>query len=105
MIVLALPAVAAAQVATAPPIKIKTPRPKPLKFRGEVLSATSQQMIVRSRENASIVRTFTYTQPVREQMQRIIDRGGYQHGDRVEIEFDPGSTVATKIKGKPSKPI
>jgi hypothetical protein len=38
-------------------------------------------------------------------MQKILDAGGYQYGDKVEILYTPGSTVALRIQGKPSKPI
>jgi Spy/CpxP family protein refolding chaperone len=94
-----------AQVETAPPIKLKSPKPKRLKFKGEVLTANTQQLVVRSRENSAIVRTFSYTLESREKMQKIIDRGGYQHGDKIEVEYEAGSDVAIKFKGKPSKPI
>ncbi len=38
-------------------------------------------------------------------MQKIFDAGGYQYGDKVAILYKPGSTVALRIAGKPSKPI
>lgn len=100
-----LPAAVAAQVQTEKPIKIKTPKPKRMQFKGEVLSCNNHQMMVRSQENERIVRTFSYTPEVREKIQKIIDAGGYQYGDRVTIEHDAQSDVAVKIKGKPSKPI
>lgn len=98
------PAAVCAQVETAKPIKLKAPKRKIEKFKGEVLSATSLQLVVRSRENAAVVKTFQYSPEVKEQMQKIIDRGGYQHGDKVEVHHEAGSDVALKIKGKPSKP-
>lgn len=94
-----------AQVETGKPIQLKTPKKKIEKFKGEVLSMTNVQIIVRSQANERVIRTFTYTPEVREQMQKIIDQGGYQHGDRVEIHHEPGSDVAVKIKGKPSIPL
>lgn len=94
-----------AQVETGKPIQLKAPKKKIAKFKGEVLSMTSVQIIVRSQANERVIRTFTYTPEVREKMQQIIDRGGYQHGDRVEIHHEPGSDVAVKITGKPSKPL
>lgn len=94
-----------AQVETAKPVKLKTPKIKIEKFKGEVLSMTNVQMIVRSLENERVIRTFSYTPEVREKMQQIIDKGGYQHGDKVEIHHEPGRDVAVKIKGKPSKPL
>ena len=95
----------AAQVVTAKPIVIKEVKPKPAKFQGEVLHATNAAITVRSRENERVLRTFTYTPKVREQMLEIIDKGGYQYGDKVEIKYDPITNVAVRIKGKPSKPL
>jgi hypothetical protein len=94
-----------AQVRTEKPIRLKTPKQKIEKFKGEVLSMTSVQIIVRSQANERIIQTFTFTPELREKMQQIIDQGGYQHGDRVEIHHVPGSNVAIKIKGKPSRPL
>ncbi|MBI3663506.1 MAG: hypothetical protein HY234_10730 [Acidobacteria bacterium] len=94
-----------AQVETGKPIRLKTPKKRIEKFKGEVLSMTNVQIIVRSRTDERVIRTFTYTPDVRDKMQQIIDRGGYQHGDKVEIHHEPGSDVAVKITGKPSKPL
>lgn len=93
-----------AQVETGKGAQLKPPK-KIEKFNGEVLSMTNAQIIVRSVENERVIRTFSYTPDVREKMQQIIDKGGYQHGDKVEIHHEPGSDVAIKIKGKPSKPL
>jgi hypothetical protein len=38
-------------------------------------------------------------------MQTIVDKGGYQYGDKVTVFYDPTSKKALKIKGKPSKPV
>lgn len=94
-----------AQVQTEKPIQLKTPKKKIEKFKGEVLSMTSVQIIVRSQANERMIQTFTFTLELREKMQQVIDQGGYQHGDRVEIHHEPGSNVAFKIKGKPSRPL
>jgi hypothetical protein len=37
-------------------------------------------------------------------MEKILDSGGYQYGDKVEIFYTSGTTVALRIDGKPSKP-
>jgi hypothetical protein len=92
-----------AQVESGKPIKLKAPKQKLAKFKGEVLTATSVQIIVRSQDNERVVRTFSYSPKVQEQIQKIIDQGGYQHGDKVVIYHEPGSEVAVKITGKPSK--
>ncbi len=94
-----------AQVGTSKPVTVKQPKKKLERFKGEVLTATSVQIIVRSRTDERVIRTFSYTPEVREKMLKIIDRGGYQHGDKVEIYYQPGSDVAVKIAGKPSKPL
>ena len=94
-----------AQVKTEKPIRIKAPKKKMEKFRGEVLHASRVQIIVRSRENEKVVRTFTYSLKVKEQMEKLEELGMlFQAGDKVEIECEPGSDVALKIKGKPSQP-
>lgn len=95
----------AAQVESGRPIQLKAPKPQVVKFKGEVIHANAYQMTVRSRENEKLVRTFTYTPKVKDQLSRIIDRGGYQAGDKVEIHHEAGSDVALKIKGKSSKPL
>lgn len=94
-----------AQVDTSKPIAIKTVKPKREKFRGEVLNATSAAITVRSQENERLIRTFTYSVEVGDKMQKIIDGGGYQYGDKVDIWYEAGSDVALQIKGKPSKPL
>ena len=38
-------------------------------------------------------------------MQAVLDKGGFQYGDKVNILFQPGQTVALRIHGKPSKPL
>lgn len=95
---------ARAQLDTSKPIPVKTLKPKLVKFQGEILHATNVAITVRSLENERMIRTFTYSPKVQEQMQRIIDQGGYQYGDKVAIEHAPGTEVALRIKGKPSKP-
>lgn len=95
----------AAQVDTTKPIQIKTLKTKLATFKGEVMNATPAAITVRSQENQRVIRTFTYSPGVRGKMQQLLDRGGYQYGDKVEIRYEPGSDVALRIKGKPSKPL
>ena len=96
-----------AQIDISKPIAIKTIKAKPKleKFQGEVLHSNPVTMTVRSRENERVIRTFTYSPKVKEQIQQILDQGGYQYGDKVEIQYEAGSDVALRIKGKPSKPL
>jgi hypothetical protein len=103
--VLVAGATTATQRDTSKPIPVKALKPKLVRFRGEVLHANSVQITVRSQENERVIQTFTYAPKVRDQMQQIIDRGGYQYGDKVEIEHQAGSSVALRVKGKPSKPL
>jgi len=103
-VMFAAAALNAQDVETGKPIRLKAPKPQVLKFRGEVLAATSVQMIVRSAENEKMVRTFTYAPKVKAQMDKLVDENRlYQPGDKVEIRHEAGSDVAIKIKGKPSK--
>jgi len=95
---------AQAQVQTAAPIKLKQPKQKTLKYKGTVIVATRVQITVRDPQNERMVRTFRLSDEMQGKMQEIIDKGGYQHGDKVEIHHVEGTDVAVKIKGKPSKP-
>src|SRR6202795_2861535 len=100
-----------AQVTTAPVIKIKpvhTQQPqlaKPAKTRFEVLHMMTTGIQVRSLVNGLEIHTFTYSDQIRDPMRKLLDQGGYQYGDKVEIQYQPGTEVALKIKGKPSKPL
>ncbi len=93
------------QIDTSKPIQVKTVKAKMQKFHGTVMNATSAAITVRSSENELAIRTFTYSPKTQAQMQSIIDKGGYQYGDRVEIQYAEGTDVAVRIKGKPSKPL
>jgi hypothetical protein len=77
---------------------------KPLKFDGQVIASNSVTITVRSRENAMLTETFSYSPGVRDQMIKILNKGGYQYGDKVVIHYKPGTTTAVKLQGKPSKP-
>jgi len=101
---LSLAAVPAQAQSAGKPIVVKQPKPKTQKFKGAVIHANRLSITVRSLENERVVRTFRLTDELQEKMQQIIDRGGYQYGDKVEIHHGEGSDVALKIKGKPSKP-
>jgi hypothetical protein len=75
------------------------------KFEGYVQNANIAQITVRARNNETSLQTFTLSQAASQKMQTIVDRGGYQYGDRVTIYYDPQTKQAIKIKGKPSKAI
>jgi hypothetical protein len=95
-------------VDTAVPIVINTIRPhkgpQPPKFEGTVINATILQITVRARGNDNAIQTFPLTEEASTKMLEIIDKGGYQYGDKVTVFYDPDSKKAFKVKGKPSKP-
>jgi hypothetical protein len=51
------------------------------------------------------MQTFPLSEPLAAHMQKIVDKGGYQYGDKVTVYYDPQSHTALKIKGKPSRPL
>jgi hypothetical protein len=75
--------------------------PQQPKFEGTVVNATTAQITVRAKGNDQ---TFPLAPDASSKMLSIIDKGGYQYGDKVTVYFDPDSKKALKIKGKPSKP-
>ena len=109
---------AAAQVPVIVPIVVETaapivvavvkPKPKPTgldKFEGFVMHANNAQITVRAKGNDMAIRTFPLSQAASSRMQKIIDKGGYQYGDKVTVFYQPDTAQAIKVKGKPSKPI
>lgn len=100
----------ATAVAIAAPIIIHTIVPKKKTpsgtwMDGEFLHADNNSMVVSQQDNERTILTFTYSPEVKAKMQKIIDSGGYQYGDKIKVKYAPGTTVALKIKGKPSKPF
>jgi hypothetical protein len=95
---------------TAAPIIVSAVKPKPKqtgldKFEGFVMNANSAQITVRAKGNDLAIRTFPLSEAASEKMQKIIDKGGYQYGDKVTVYFEPATSKAIKFKGKASKPI
>jgi hypothetical protein len=91
-------------VKTAPPVQAKHPRPKLDKYKGRVLAFNKAQMIVQSADNEKMVWTFQYSVDLQPKVIDWLNAGGFQYGDSVVVYTNPGTTVAVKIKGKPSKP-
>jgi hypothetical protein len=94
----------------AAPIIVAAVKPKPKntgldKFEGFVMNANSAQITVRAKGNDMAIRTFPLSQAASDKMQKIIDKGGYQYGDKVTVYYVPATSQAIKFKGKPSKPI
>ena len=97
-------------VSEAAPIVVNAIKPKPkltgtVKFEGTVMHANVAQLTVRAKGNDMTIETFALSQPVATKMQQIIDKGGYQYGDKVTVYYDAQSREAVKIKGKPSRPL
>jgi hypothetical protein len=95
-------------VDTAVPIIVNAVKPKPTglaKFEGYVMHANGAQVTVRAKGSDMAVRTFALSQPAATRMQQVIDKGGYQYGDKITVYYDPQSLQAMKFKGKPSRPL
>ena len=105
-----VPVVVPVVVDTAVPIIISAVKPKPkpdgiVKFEGFVMNANTAQITARAKGNDMAIRTFPLSQAASSRMQKIIDNGGYQYGDKVTVFYQPDTAQAIKVKGKPSKPI
>jgi hypothetical protein len=104
---------AQAAAAVVAPIVVKvldavTPQSKPKDsnwLKAEVVHADSHTIIVREQKNGMAIHTFNFAPELQDRMQGILDRGGFQYGDKVSILYMPGQTVALRIHGKPSKPL
>lgn len=95
-------------VDTAAAIAVKSKKPKvsgQAKFEGFVMHANNAQITVRAKGNDLGIRTFSLSPAASAKMQQIIDKGGYQYGDKVTVLYDAATEQAIKVKGKPSKPI
>ncbi|MGD0907944.1 MAG: hypothetical protein ABSA96_10205 [Candidatus Acidiferrales bacterium] len=77
---------------------------KIVKAHFEVLHMLYNAIQVRSVVDMREIHTFVYSDRIRDEMQSLFIQGGYQYGDKVKIWYQPGTEIALKIKGKPSKP-
>ena len=104
-----VPVVAPIAVDTAVPIIVNAVKPKPkpgiAKFEGFVMNANIAQISVRAKGSDLTIRTFPLSPAASTQMQKIVDKGGYQYGDKVTVLYDAVTEKAVKIKGKPSKAL
>jgi hypothetical protein len=103
-----VPVIAPIVADTAIPIIVNAVKPKPTglaKFEGTVMHANIAQITVRAKGNDLAVRTFALSEAATARMQQIVDKGGYQYGDKVTVLYDPASLKAVRIKGKPSKAL
>ena len=89
-------ATAQAQVTTAPTIKIKQPKPKIDKFKGEVLNSTPAAITVRDPNMTTTVRTFSFDPKLKQRMEnRYIE-----NGSRVTVRYIRMSDTAVGLSGK-----
>jgi hypothetical protein len=104
-VVFALPVQSRGQVPvadTSKPLIVKKGKDKPGKFYGEVVSSTPKSIQVRSQQNKNVIRMFSYGPNAAAEIARVNAKGGYRFGDKVVIDYTPGSDIALRIKGKPS---
>ncbi|SRR5216683_5464794 len=95
-------------VDTAVPIIVAAVKPKPTgldKFEGFVMNANTAQITLRAKGSDLTIRTFSLSEVASAKMQKIVEKGGYQFGDKVTVYYEPATSKAIKFKGKPSKPI
>jgi hypothetical protein len=97
-------------VSEAAPIVVKaiTPKPKPagvVKFQGYIVNANTAQITARAKGNDLSLQTFSLNSEVATKMQKIVNDGGYQYGDKVTIYYDAATRTAVRIKGRPSRPL
>lgn len=96
-------------VDTAVPLVVNAVKPKPkanglAKFEGFILHANIAQITARAKGSELTILTFPLSQEASQRMQQIVDKGGYQYGDKVTIYYNPTTMQAMKFKGKASKP-
>lgn len=105
-----VPVLAPVVVDTAAPIIVNAIKPKPkatglAHFEGYVMNANIAQITLRARGNDLAIQTFPLSESASAKMQQIVEKGGYQYGDKVRIDYDPQSMKVVKFKGKPSKAL
>ncbi len=88
---------------TSPTQSSPAPAAKPVKAKFTVMRMLYNAIQVRGIANPLENHTFSYSDAIRDKMQKLFNQGGYQYGDQVEIWYERGADVALKIKGKRSK--
>ena len=74
-------------------------------LKAEVIFASANSIVVREQANGMAIHSFSFAPELKDKMQAVLDKGGYQYGDKVNILYQTGQTVAVRIHGKPSKPL
>ncbi|HTP44328.1 MAG TPA: hypothetical protein VMJ13_07165 [Candidatus Acidoferrum sp.] len=90
---------------TSASVVVKQKPVKPVWLKAEVLHADRLSLLVREEANGMNIHTFTYSDKAREKMQAVLEAGGYQYGDKIQVRYLPGKTEALDIRGVPSKPL
>src|ERR1700676_2396110 len=93
---------------TAVPIVVNAIKPKPSglsKFEGFVMHANIAQITVRAKGDDMTIQTFSLSETAAAKMQQIVDKGGYQYGDKVTVMYDASSLQAIRVKGNPPPPL
>jgi hypothetical protein len=99
------PAPARAQMSDTPAIVVKQKPVKQVWLNAIVIHADNSSIMVHDAKNSLAITTFTFAPALRDKMQKILDNGGYQSGDKVKILYEPGKTEAIDVRGRPSKPL
>jgi hypothetical protein len=94
-----------AQMSDTPPVVVKQTPAKKVWLNAEVIHADNNSIMVHDAKNSLLVYTFTYAPSLRDRMQKIVDSGGYQSGDKVRILYEQGTTQAIDVRGRPTKPL
>jgi hypothetical protein len=94
---------------TAVPMIINAIKPKTnanglAKFQGTVMNANIAQITVRAKGSDMSIQTFSLSQQASAKMQHMVDKGGYQYGDKVTVMYNPSTRQAVSVKGKATKP-
>lgn len=105
-----VPVLAPIAVDAAAPIVTSVVKPKPkatglAKFEGYVMNANTAQITLKAKGNDMAIETFPLSEAASAKMQQLIDKGGYQYGDKVKLEYDPQSMKVVRFKGKASKAL
>src|ERR1700735_1883665 len=85
---------AQASANTSPPLIVKEKPAKPVWMKAEVVHADKHSIVVRERDNAMMIHTFTYSERAQGKMDQVLENGGYESGDNVKIRWIPGSSEA-----------
>lgn len=86
-----------------PVVMAKAASQKPVWLKAEVVIFNQNSMTVRVVGDEMRILTFTYAPSAQPEVQKVLDRGGYQYNDQIKIRYIPGTTVALRVRGKFSK--